>query len=135
MENLDAIATMRLTWMAGLSAEDKAKLEAERASWADEAVKAEKMAELTATFGAADVNADGVLDMAEFTDFMGKIASNATARGVPTQGPDAVDDDMKAKVFAFYDAQDAGTPGVTVAEFLKGTAAVTAAIKAKMAGQ
>ena len=83
MEHLDAIATMRLTWMATLSAEDKGKLEAERAAWADEAQKADKMAELTATFGAADVNQDGVLDQVEFVDFMTKIASNATARGLP----------------------------------------------------
>ena len=56
MEHLDAIRDLRLGWMATLSDEDKGKLEAERASWADEAVKAEKMAELTATFQAADTN-------------------------------------------------------------------------------
>ena len=32
------------------------------------------MAELTATFGAADTDQDGVLNPAEFEDFMGKIA-------------------------------------------------------------
>ena len=64
---------------------------------------------------------------------MGKIAQNASARGIPTQGPDSVEADMKAKVFAFFDAQDSGTAGVTIPEFLAGTKKVTEAIKAKMA--
>ena len=42
---------------------------------------------------------------------------------------------MKEKVFAFFDAQDTGTAGVTIPEFLAGTKKVTEAIKAKMAGQ
>ena len=39
-----------------------------------EETKAERMQEFAATFGSADTNSDGLLDRAEFEDFMGKLA-------------------------------------------------------------
>ena len=72
MEHFDAVVDLRVTWYKSLSAEENAKLDAEKACMSDEAQRNERMAELTATFAAADVNQDGVLDLTEFNDFLDK---------------------------------------------------------------
>ncbi len=46
MEHFDAVVDMRFTWYKSLSAEDNAKLDAEKAAMGDEAHKNEIMAEL-----------------------------------------------------------------------------------------
>ena len=74
MEHFDEIVDLRVTWYKSLNAEEKAKQEAEKAAYADEAQRNERMAELTATFAAADVNQDGVLDVTEFKDCLKKMA-------------------------------------------------------------
>ena len=117
-ENLAAVAAMRKEWNASLSDEQKAKAQEERAAWGNEESKAEKMAELAATFQAADVNNDSVLSEAEFVDFMTKISQNLTARGVPAQGPDGIDDDMKAKVYALYNSKTPDVDGISLQDFL-----------------
>ena len=75
------------------------------------------MAEIAATFQAADANQDGVLDKAEFTDFMGKLGQNAAARGVPHMSVDGVSDDVKEAVWAVFNGQTEGTDGVSMADF------------------
>ena len=117
-ENLAEVVAMRAAWNASLSDDEKAKAQEERAAWGNEETKAERMAELQASFQAADVNEDGVLSQAEFVDFMGKLAGNLKARGVPSQGPDAINDDMKAKVWALYNAKTADVDGVSLPDFL-----------------
>ena len=117
MENVTAIAQFRLDWMNSLSEEDKTKLEEEKANWANEEFKAERMAEMNATFQAADTNADGVLDATEFEDFMKKLMQNGRARGTPMPADESVSDDLKVKMFAFYDAVNAESQGVTLADF------------------
>ena len=72
-EHLEAIVEWRRTWGASLSEEDQAKVTADRAAAREEPVKAERMAEMAATFSAADTNQDSVLSMEEFHDFMGKM--------------------------------------------------------------
>ena len=49
---------------------------------------------MAATFGAADTNQDGVLNMEEFVDFMAKMKQNSEARGVPMAGRDEVPEDL-----------------------------------------
>ncbi len=132
MENIDAICQMRATWMASLSEEQKAAGQAERAAWADEEKKAEKLAELSATFQASDSDSTGALNAAQFEDFMGKLAENLKARGVPAQGTDAVDAEMKEKVFAYYNAQS-DSDGVTLQDFLGATKKIREALQAKSA--
>ncbi len=39
---------------------------------------------------------------------------------------------MKEKIFAYFNAQDTETQGITVADFLKGTMSFAVAIKSKM---
>ena len=90
------------------------------------------MAMFAATFQSADTNSDGLLDGAEFKDFMGKMAANATAAGIPTQGPDSVEEEMQGKVYAFFNAQTEGTDGISTADFFAGQQKVSAAIKAAM---
>ena len=63
---------------------------------------------LPVTFQAADTNADGVLDKAEFTDFMGKMSENAKARGVPAMSEADVDDATKDSVWGFFNGQSEG---------------------------
>ena len=108
MEHVTAIAQSRLDWMNGLSEEDKAKLEAEKANWATEEFKAERMAEMNATFQAADTNQDGVLDKAEFADFMNKMSQNAKARGVPAMSEDDVDEATKDAVWGLFNGESDG---------------------------
>ena len=86
--DITALVTKRMTWMGTLSAEEKAALETDRAAFSNEETKGERMAEMASTFGAADTNADGRLDRAEFEDFMGKVAQNSAARNVPFQPQD-----------------------------------------------
>ena len=52
------------------------------------------MAEMAATFQAADTNQDSVLSMEEWTDFLDKIKQNDSARGVPFPGRDEVPEDL-----------------------------------------
>ena len=81
--------------MAALSEEDRAKVTADREAASAEETKNERMAEMAATFGAADTNQDGVLNQEEFTDFMGKVKQNVNARGVPFAGQDEVTEDLR----------------------------------------
>ena len=87
-EHLDAIVAWRREWGASLSQEDQDKVAADRAASREDPVKSERMAEMAATFSAADTNQDGVLNQEEFTDFMGKMKQNSEARGVPMAGRD-----------------------------------------------
>ena len=95
-EHLDAIATVRKNWMAGLTDEEKGKLAAMKASMADEATKAASMAETQATFQAADTNEDGLLQEAELMNFMKMMFQNMGAKGLPTMSEDLVTDELKA---------------------------------------
>ena len=72
-EHLEAIVEWRRSYMAGLSEEDQAKVTADRAASREDPVKSERMAEMAATFAAADTNNDSVLDGEEFKDFMSKM--------------------------------------------------------------
>ncbi len=74
MEHLDEIVDLRVTWFKSLNAADQAKQQAEKAAFADEVQRKERMDELAATFAAADANQDGVLDMPELQDCMNKMA-------------------------------------------------------------
>mmetsp|Transcript_27882 Transcript_27882/g.34615 ORF Transcript_27882/g.34615 Transcript_27882/m.34615 type:complete len:136 (-) Transcript_27882:88-495(-) len=105
-ENLDSVVQKRLEWFTALSAEDQAKVKADKESArTDEAVKAERTAEMMATFQAADTNQDGLLDITEFEDFMTKLSQNATARGIPTMSPADIDEEMKQKVWGLFNAE------------------------------
>lgn len=115
--DLAALANKRLAWRATLSADEQAALEADRAAFSNEETKAERMAEMAATFQAADTNQDGRLDRSEFEDFMGKLAQNSAARNVPFQPQDQFSDEEKDGVYALFDAKE-GTPGVTMPDFI-----------------
>ena len=130
-EHLADIAAWRMQWMASLSDDQKAAMQADRAKWAAEETKQALMQEMAATFQAADTNADGVLDRAEFEDFMQKMQQNAAARGAPSVSADDVSDDLKEKMWAFYDAEGA-QPGVSMADFGTATQKIAAHIKAAM---
>ena len=117
--------------MASLSDDDKQKLFDDRAKWAAEDTKAELMGEMAATFQAADVNTDGVLDRAEFTDFMTKMQQNTVARGVPAAPVDDVPEDIQEKLWAFFNAEGA-QEGVSLADFGAATGKFGAAVKAAM---
>ena len=133
-ENLNEIAAWRGNWIDSLSDEQKATLQADRAAYANEETKAERMAELAATFQTNDTNADGLLDRAEMEGFMRALKQNGEARGVPTMDTENVDDAMKDKAWAFYNSITADVEGVSMADFAAGTQQIGAAIKA-MAGQ
>ena len=107
-EHLETVVQKRLAWFQGLSEEDQGKVRADKQAVADEAVKAERAAEMMATFQAADTNQDGVLDMAEFTDFMGKMSQNAKARGVPAMSEEDVDDATKEAVWGLFNGESEG---------------------------
>ena len=128
-EHLDAIATVRKNWMAGLTDEEKGKLAAMKASMADEATKAASMAETQATFQAADTNEDGLLQEAELMNFMKMMFQNMGAKGLPTMSEDLVTDELKASMWALYNAETEGADGVSMADFFT----VGAKIQARMA--
>ena len=114
---LTTICTTRLAWHSALSADDQAKVVADKqGAMADETIKAERMAEMVATFQAADTNQDGLLDKTEFSDFMGKIGQNAGARGIPHMVEAAVDEATKEAVWTFFNGQTEGVEGVAPAD-------------------
>ena len=121
---LDAIAefTTRVVqkqkeWMATLSEEQLAAIAADAASWKDQAQVPERMAEVQATFNAADTNQDGLLDRNEMHDFMAKGYQNAVARGTPARDPSNMSDEEKD---AFYAAMNSlsDAEGVSMGEFM-----------------
>ena len=127
-ENLDFVAQARLAWFSGLTEEQKASAMAERAAWADEQTKAERLAELAATFQASDTNNDGLLDAAEFEDFMGKISQNAAARGAPTMDTSAASAELKEKAYALFNSNSDGD-GISQADFLAVSEKVIAKVR------
>ena len=107
------LAEKRLAWRNSLDEASRAALEAEHASWAVEETKAERLAEFNATFAAADTNNDGVLDRAEFEDFMLKMSQNSAARNIPFQSHDDYSAEEKDGVFALFDNFNGETQGVS----------------------
>ena len=76
------------------------------------------MAEMAATFNAADTDQDGLLSHPEFRDFMGKIKQNSDARGVPYAGEDEVPEGLRDKMFAYFvSTSGEGATGITMAGF------------------
>ena len=114
---VEMLAEKRLAWRNRLSAEDQAKLVAEKAAWAAEETKGERMAEFDAAFAAADTNSDGLLDRAEFEDFMTKLGLNAEARGCPHQPDTDYTADEKNAIYDLFNGKTAGADGVTTADF------------------
>ena len=130
-EHLDAIVAWRREWGASLSDDDQAKVTADRAASREDPVKSERMAEMAATFNAADTNQDGKLNQEEFTDFMGKMKQNSEARGVPMAGRDQVPEDLQQKMFDFMVAHSGeGADGVTMAGFGASLVAIGQAMQA-----
>ena len=116
-EHLEAIAAARVAWLQSLSEEQRAAVRADKEASNDEAVKAERMAEGQATFQTADTNNDGLLDKAEFKNFMEMMAQNAGARGVPHMNPADCDEELQEKIYAFFDAEDGNAGnGVSLAD-------------------
>ena len=124
-----ALAQARLAWHATLSEEDSAKVIADRAALSDEATKAERMAEMAATFTAADTNNDGLLDRAEMSDFLAKLGQNAAARGVPHMSEADVTEDQKEAIWAYFNGLTEGTDGVSQGDFMAGSQAIAAKIR------
>ena len=79
--------------------------------------KAERTAEFGATFGSADTNQDGLLDRAEWDDFMSKLAANSAARDVPWPNDEAYPQELKDAVFELFNATTAGTEGISAADY------------------
>ena len=129
---VEEVAAWRAEWMASLSEEQKGALQADRASYANEETKAERMTELAQTFNACDTNQDQLLDRVEMESFMKCLRQNSEARGVPSMDTDSVSDEMKDKVWALYNGATEGTDGVSMADFAKVTQEIGAAIKAAM---
>ena len=114
--DITALATKRLAWRNSLSDEDKAKLVAEKQSWEAEETKAERMAEFSATFTTNDTNADGVLDRAEFENFLVALGQNAANRQVPHQDNAEYSAEEKDGIYAIFNAKSEGE-GVSQADF------------------
>jgi Ca2+-binding EF-hand superfamily protein len=109
-------------------------VQADRAAGADEEAKAARTEELQATFGTADTNEDGVLNKEEFANFMQMVQQNAGARGVPTVNQDDVSDDMKEKLWSYYNSFTPNDGGVSMEDFLTATRNIIAK-QAELAGQ
>ena len=134
MTDLTSLAQKRLDWRNSLSEEDKAKLVAEKNSWESEETKGERMAEFAATFGTADTNSDGLLDRAEFGDFMVKLGQNAQARGTPHQPDSDYSAEEKDGIYAIFNAKTEGADGVSQADFFAGMMEIGVKVR-ELAGQ
>ena len=123
-EHLDAICQQRMQWFNSLSDDDKAKVRAAKeADRTDEGEKAARMAEAQANFGMSDANNDGKLDKEEFRTFMRNMSEAASNRGLPAMSEDNVDEEMKDKVWAFFNSQSAGD-GLELADIMAGVMAI-----------
>ena len=129
MVDVTFLAQKRLAWRQTLGADDQAKLAEEVKSWEAEETKAERVAEHGATFQAADTDADGFLNRAEFEDFLLKLGQNAAARGVPHQPHTDYSDEEKDGIFALFDAASPNDAGVSPADFFTIMAQVTAKLR------
>ena len=114
---MNAICEDRIAWVRSLSDDDKARLDAEKAAMNNEETKAERGAEIAATFTANDTNADGLLNRAEFANFFKAINQNAAARGVPTQDFDAISDELKESMYAVFAGHNTEAEEVSLASF------------------
>merc|ERR1719331_2525386 len=114
--DINAAAQKRVAWMATLTEEQKGAMAADRAAFFAEETKAERMAELAATFSAADTNADGRLDRSEFEDFMGKISQNLQARNVPFHPHDDFSAEEKDGMYALFNGKSEAD-GITMEDF------------------
>ena len=127
-ECLDAVVACRVQWIQSLSEEQRAAFQADREAVAgSEEVKQERLQEAQATFQCSDTNDDGMLDRAEFEDFLGKVAQNAEARGVPAQKPEDMDEPTRDALYTFFDALDGSVAGnVSFADCLTGLEQINA---------
>ena len=108
--DLDILVNLQLAEMDRIGdAGNAANKEKMAAMMADEAAMAAEMAEGEATFKAADTNADGMLDLAEFKDWCEKTDSSAKAKGWHTSP--GSDDDIKSAWEAM--SRISGKEGVT----------------------
>ena len=70
----------------------------------DAAIKAQRVEEMTATFTTADSNADGLLDKAEFANFMQMASQNAAARDCPHMTEADIAEEDKETIWAYFNA-------------------------------
>ena len=117
MEHLDAVAQARLAWVKSLSDDERALLYGEKAAWANEETKGERIAEMLATFQANDTNADGLLNRAEFDNFVKAMGQNAAARGLPVEDYDSLSEELKEKWYAVFAAYNTEANGVSMTSF------------------
>ena len=110
-EHLEAVVQKRMAWFGSLSEEDQGKVRADKQM--DEEAKQARQQEMQATFTTADTNSDGLLDKAEFTNFMKMMSQNAQARGVPSMSEDDVADADKEAIWGLFNGQTADVDGVS----------------------
>ena len=131
MEHLAEVAQWRADWTTSRTVEEREQLLANRARWADEAGRAgltDEIAEMAATFQVNDTNSNGVLTGAEFDGFIKATNQNAAARGLPVMSEDIYSEDIKAKIYALFNAQTADVDGISMADFHAGTVLVGAKV-------
>ena len=81
------------------------------------------MIEAAANFGMSDANSDGRLDKEEFRTFMRNMSECAVERGVPAMSEEQVDEEMKDKVWAFFNSQSE-EDGLVLEDITKGMVAI-----------
>ena len=84
------------------------------------------------TFNAADTNGDEVIDRTEFYDFMLKQYQNLSARGVPAQSPNEVDESFKDKLYSCLNAIDSEREGISIDDFIQFTVILAQRMEALM---
>ena len=115
--DLAILKEMHVRHQGTLSEEQRAANKAAyAATMGDEEKRAAFMKQMADTFTAADTNADGVLDLAEFKDFMQKLQANGEAAGYHVPQPN--DADMEAR-FGVFDRYNAETTGVSLPDFMQ----------------
>ena len=93
-EDLNAIVEIQVKQASALGAAKNAENKAKMAEfYSDPAKIAAEEVEAKETFDAADTNKDGLLDLAEWTDFIKKSEANGVAKGWHSEPTS--DEDMK----------------------------------------
>ena len=117
-----------MAWFGSLSEEDQGKVRADKQM--DEEAKQARQQEMQATFTTADTNSDGLLDKAEFTNFMKMMSQNAQARGVTSMSEDDVADADKEAIWGLFNGQTPDVDGVSPVDVVAAMMAVAERTKA-----
>ena len=131
-EDLATMTNIFIGQAQQLTPEEREKNKQMRQEAMSEENKEATIAQIAGLFNESDANADGALDLAEYTVFMEKMDAGMAEKGMKTPTREA---DTLSTMFGILDRANPESNGVTFADWSACMMAMQKAIQAKMAAQ